>query len=82
VSIALDGDDSRCMPLRWPMNSANPMGATPAARVAAHVICQYVNVEGVALGGLYLVAEAKLATAREATYACDDCHRCPLAAKI
>lgn len=38
-----------------------------AAGVAADVICQYVNVEQAALDGLYRIAEAKLAAARQTT---------------
>jgi hypothetical protein len=35
------------------------------AGVAAEVICQYVNVEQDALGGLYRIAEAKLVAAQK-----------------
>ena len=35
--------------------------------VAADVICQYVDVEQVALDGLYRMAEAKLVAAQNAT---------------
>ena len=37
------------------------------AGVAADVICQYVDVEQVALDGLYRIAEAKLVAAQSAT---------------
>jgi len=37
------------------------------AGVAAEVICLYVNVEQVALDGLFRIAEAKLLAARKAT---------------
>ncbi len=42
------------------------------AGVAADVICQYVDVERVALDGLYRVAEAKLVAAQNVT---DDRYR-------
>ena len=37
------------------------------AGITADVICEYVNVERVALYGLYRMAEAKLVAAQEAT---------------
>jgi hypothetical protein len=45
------------------------------AGVAADVICQYVDVEQVALDGLYRMAEAKLVAAQKATDGrYHDCH--------
>ena len=44
------------------------------ADVPADVICQYVNVERVALDGLYRMAEAKLLAAQNATD--DRYHEC------
>ncbi|HEX7427829.1 MAG TPA: hypothetical protein VF328_12965 [Mycobacterium sp.] len=38
------------------------------AGVAAEVICEYVNVEQVALNGVYRIAEAKLLAARKTTH--------------
>ena len=44
------------------------------AGVAADVICLYVNIEHVALEGLYRIAEAKLLAAQKATDGRD--HEC------
>ena len=38
------------------------------AGVAAEVICEYVNVEQVALNGVYRIAEAKLLAAQKTTH--------------
>ena len=80
-------DHHRCTLLRWLMNIADASGrsagcryrirwhwdcATPAS--AADVICLYVNIEHVALEGLYRIAEAKLLAAQKATDGRD--HEC------
>jgi hypothetical protein len=44
------------------------------ARVAADVICEYIDVEQVSLEGLYRIAEAKLAAEQDPTRrASEDC---------
>jgi hypothetical protein len=40
------------------------------AGVAAEVICEYVNVEQVALNGVYRIAEAKLLAVQKTTHGC------------